>query len=138
MEIRKEFSLSNKYSVSFKKELVEQVLSGKLSKSEAIAHYGVCWMSVNRWLNKFGHEVLEAAGISQISLKSNREVSNTVKMDEKEVRRLAKQVQELEKQLKEAELRAQVYDKMIDVAERELNISIRKKFVTKQSKKSKK
>jgi transposase len=138
MEIRKEFSLNNKYSVSLKKELVEQVLSGKLSKSEASAHYGVSWMSVNRWLNKFGHEVLEASGISQIRLKSNREVSNTVKMDEKEVRRLAKQVQELEKQLKEAELRAQVYDKMIDVAERELNISIRKKFVTKQSKKSKK
>ena len=39
----------------------------------------------------------------------------------------------LEKQLQHQELRAEVLDKLIDVAERDLNISIRKKPGTQQS-----
>jgi len=48
---------------------------------------------------------------------------------------LKKRVEELEKQLKDAELRAIAYSTMVDFAEKEFNIPIRKKLNTKPLKK---
>jgi hypothetical protein len=44
---------------------------------------------------------------------------------------LEKRVAELEKQLKLAEMKAIAFSTMVDIAEREFNIPIRKKFNTK-------
>lgn len=44
---------------------------------------------------------------------------------------LQKRIDELEKQLKDAELRAIAYSTMVDIAEQEFNIPIRKKYNTK-------
>ena len=52
-----------------------------------------------------------------------------------EYMKLQKRIEELEEQLLESELKAITYQTMIDVAERELSISIKKKFNTKPSKK---
>jgi hypothetical protein len=48
---------------------------------------------------------------------------------------LKKRVEELEKQLKDAELKAIAFSTMVDIAEKEFNIPIRKKLNTKPSKK---
>jgi transposase len=48
---------------------------------------------------------------------------------------LKKRIIELEKQLKDAEIKAIAYSTMVDVAEKEFNISIRKKYNTKPLKK---
>jgi hypothetical protein len=48
---------------------------------------------------------------------------------------LEKRVEELEKQLKDAELKAIAFSTMVDIAEKEFNIPIRKKLNTKPSKK---
>ena len=48
---------------------------------------------------------------------------------------LQTKIKRLERELEDAQLRAEAYSKMIDIAERELKISIRKKSNTKQSKK---
>jgi len=45
--------------------------------------------------------------------------------------RLKKRIDELEKQLKDAELKAIAFSTMIDIAEKELKIPIRKKYNTK-------
>ena len=55
---------------------------------------------------------------------------HSVSENEKE---LVDKIASLEKQLKHQELRAEVLDTMIDVAEKQLNISIRKKPGTQQS-----
>ena len=47
---------------------------------------------------------------------------------------LIKRIKELERQLEDEKIRAEGYSKMIDIAEGQLNISIRKKSTTKQSK----
>jgi hypothetical protein len=44
---------------------------------------------------------------------------------------LKKRIAELEKQLKDAELKAIAFSTMVDIAEKEFNIPIRKKFNTK-------
>jgi len=48
---------------------------------------------------------------------------------------LNNRILELEKQLKDADLKTIVYSTMVDIAEKEFNISIRKKYNTKPSKK---
>lgn len=52
-----------------------------------------------------------------------------------EVLQLKKRIAELEKQLKEAEMKAIAYSTMVDIAEKEFNIPIKKKFNTKPSQK---
>ena len=47
---------------------------------------------------------------------------------------MARRIEELEQQLKQEQMRSIVLDQMIDLAEGELNISIRKKSGAKQSK----
>lgn len=48
-----------------------------------------------------------------------------------ETLQLKKRISELEKQLKDAELKAIAFSTMVDIAEKEFNIPIRKKFNTK-------
>lgn len=81
------------------------------------------------WLRKFGYveqpkSHYTAACTFDFMGKSN-----------KDIQALEQKIKLLEKQLADAELKAVVYDKLIEVAERDLNISIRKKHNTKQSSK---
>lgn len=48
---------------------------------------------------------------------------------------LKKRIEELEKQLKDAEMKALAFSAMVDIAEKEFKITIRKKCNTKPSKK---
>ena len=48
---------------------------------------------------------------------------------------LKKRIEELESQLKDAEMKAIAFSTMIDIAEKEFSIPIRKKYNTKPSKK---
>jgi hypothetical protein len=48
---------------------------------------------------------------------------------------LQKRISELEKQLQESEMKSIAYQTMIEIAEREFNISIKKKYNTKPLKK---
>jgi hypothetical protein len=52
-----------------------------------------------------------------------------------EYTKLQKRIEELEKQLCESELQTLTYQTMVEIAERELKISIKKKFNTKPLKK---
>ena len=90
------------------------------------------------WMRQFGY-------ISSISLRRSAFESNfeymarkkSVKTDSVpeqesfENLQLKKRVAELEKQLKDAELKAIAFSTMIDIAEKELKIPIRKKYNTK-------
>jgi len=135
MKTKEEFSLTRRFTESLKKQVVKTVLEGTYTKGEAAKAYSISWMSVQRWLNKFGHQVLIEEGISEIKLKKNQsDISMKRSPESQDIQAMKKRIKELEKQLEEAELKAMVYDTMIDVAERELKIPIRKKYVTKQSK----
>jgi ABC-type phosphate transport system auxiliary subunit len=59
---------------------------------------------------------------------------NTVSK-EFETLQLQKRITELESQLKDAEMKAILFSTMVDIAEKEFNIPIRKKYNTKPSKK---
>lgn len=115
------------YSKTFKLQVVEEVLKGAISKEAARKKYGIRGKSaILKWMRKF--EVSIHHHVPEFFL----EMKDAEKT-EKEA--LLKRIAELERALDAAQLKSEVYSKMIDVAERELKISIRKKSSTKQSEK---
>jgi nicotinamide mononucleotide adenylyltransferase len=90
-----------------------------------------------RWMRKLGYDDSIptrrpnfASNPIQVKKKeSNQEHSNSF-----ENLQLKKRIEELEKQLKDAEMKAIAFSTMVDIAEKEFNIPIRKKYNTKPSK----
>lgn len=90
-----------------------------------------------RWMKKLGYPGVGRA--ISTTLNSQRKKMNIKKKmavpgrsdDSLEIPQLKKRVFELEKQLKDAELKAIAFSTMVDIAEREFNIPIRKKLNTK-------
>jgi hypothetical protein len=94
---------------------------------------------VLRWMRKLGYvgEIEHKQFVSKRSIR-RFEVKSTGMVNKRnpeqepfEVLQLKKRVAELEKQLKEAEMKAIAYATMVDIAEKEFNIPIKKKFNTK-------
>ena len=110
------------YTTEFKQDVVRQIVLGAISEKEAIVKYGVSELQqIKNWIKKYS---------SQINY-----VSKNIVMKETEQSELAtilQQKKELEKVLEEANLRIIGLDTLIDVAEKQFNIEIRKKAGTKQ------
>lgn len=97
-----------------------------------------------RWMRKLGYvgqiqhkQYVSKRSIRKFEVKSI-EMSNRKQSDsgqDFELLQLKKRVAALEKQLKDAEMKAIAYATMVDKAEKEFNIAIKKKFNTKPSEK---
>jgi transposase len=110
---------NNAFSEAFKRQVISEVLSGRLTKEQARKQYRIKGKSaVLNWIRKF-------------------DLSNPVYMPDKpsDTKELQAKIKKLEQELEDAQFKAEAYSTMIDIAERELKISIRKKSNTKQSKK---
>jgi transposase len=92
-----------------------------------------------RWMRQLGYPVelatkrLTFGGNNSLMAKKQ---ANTIKSEESfEILQLKKRISELENQLKDAEMKAIAFSTMVDIAEKEFNIPIRKKLNTKPLKK---
>ena len=134
MKMKEEFRVLPSYSEEFKRKIIKEILTGKYSKKEIVNLYNLRWNTIQRWLNKFGQSVILEEGIKTITLKKYNNVSRKNKITESEkVIELREQIKQLKKELEDAELKAELYDKMIEIAEEQFKIPIRKKYVTKRS-----
>jgi len=66
---------------------------------------------------------------------TNKKKTFQIREESFEILQLKKRVLELESQLKDAEMKAIAFSTMVDIAEKEFNIPIRKKLNTKPLKK---
>lgn len=82
-----------------------------------------------RWIAIFAREKGKIKGMANMA-KSQETAS--VQTDSKDVKELQKKIKELEAQLLAAEVKAEVYDRMIEIAEARFCIPIRKKPGAKQ------
>jgi hypothetical protein len=138
MKTKEEFRVQPSYQEAFKRKVVKEILTGKYSKKESMEIYNLPWMTIQRWLNKFGGSVILEEGIETITLKKyNMSRKNKITESQK-VSELRKRVKELEDRLQEAQLKAELNEKIIDIAEEQFKIPIRKKYITRQSPESKK
>jgi len=111
------------YSLSLKLQIVQAIEQGELSTTGAQRQYGIQGRStVVNWLRKYGNFDWENQTPSNMSKTPEQKLLEL----EQEVRLLKKQKSFLEKQVKQSDRKAILFDMMIDLAEKEYNIPIRK------------
>ena len=117
----------NQYTDEFKLKVVTEYLETEISQEELKRKYGFGGNScISNWMLKFG---MKSPSEDQLKLQRIMSEEHTKSPREAE---LEKRIQELENSLDKEQLRALALDTMINIAERELKISIRKKPGTKQ------
>ena len=118
------------YSMSFKLEVVKEIESGLISTSGAKRKYGIQARStVINWLRKYGTFDWENQTPSNMTHSKEQRLMEL----EARVKLLEKQKAMLEHQVERADKKAIIFDMMIDIAEKEYNISIRKNSSPEQS-----
>lgn len=122
------------YSLSFKLQIVEEIESGFLGIKEAQYKYGIQGnATVSTWLRKHGN--FDWINKTYRSMPKSQE-QKLLELEQK-VRLLEKQNKELEKKAERADKKVIFFDMMIDIAEEEFKIPIRKKSLPEQSTASK-
>ena len=118
------------YSMSFKLSVVKEVEKGFISKGGAMRKYGIQGHgTITEWCRKYGN-------FDDYTIKSTRYMKTPEQRIlelEQKLRLLERQNKFLEEQLVESEDKASILDKLIDLAEKEYIIPIRKNSSPEQS-----
>jgi len=122
------------YSISFKLQVVQEIESGELGRTEACHKYGIQAKStVREWLRKYGNFDWE-----------NQSKITVAKTPEQRILELEAKLKLLEKQNARAEHLAEradkkviIFDMLVDMAEQEYDIQIRKNYTPELSNASK-
>lgn len=118
------------YSYSFKLQVIKEIESGQIGIKAAQRKYGIQGnATIRTWLLKHGS--LDWENKSHLTLAKSPE-QRLLELEAK-VRLLEQQKASLEKQLESTDKKAIFFDMMIDIAEEEFKIPIRKKSLPKQS-----
>jgi len=133
----------NKYfSKTEKHQIVQELLSSGCTKVEIWQKYtgqNEEHGQLLRWMRQLGYDSTvktrrpNFAGNTPIMAKKTKDENQGI--EDFEVLQMKKRIAELENQLKDAEMKAIAFSTMVDIAEKEFNIPIRKKYNTKPSKK---
>ena len=112
------------YSMSFKLNVVQEIERGEQSMTSASRKYGIQGdHTVFMWLRKYGNFDWENQTPSHMPKSPEQQILEL----EQQIKLLEKQKAFLEKQVETADKKAIIFDMMIDLAEKEFNIAIRKK-----------
>lgn len=121
------------YSHSFKLSVIEDYLKGTSNITDVCSRYGIQSIGTLRnWIKKFGN--LDEG--YQIKLRMKKTQTQKILELEQQVKLLEKQKKSLEYELERSDKKALFFDMMIDIAEDELKIPIRKKSLSDPSKSS--
>lgn len=121
-------SARNNYSRTFKREVALEYRLGKLSRQELAEKYKISDPSnISHWVRIFEDEInqIHLSAMKRIpkgEIKSEREIAL-----EERVKQLEKLLDKKDKDLSFSKMEAHAYKTMIDIAEEQLHIQIRKK-----------
>lgn len=116
------------YTMSFKLSVVSEVEKGELTYKQAQSKYGIQGRStVLEWLRKYGNFDWDNQTPSSMSKSPEQKLLEL----EQKFRQLERQNNRLKAQAAQSEKKAILFDMMIDLAEKEYNIPIRKNSKTK-------
>jgi transposase-like protein len=114
--MNKEQKITKRYSLSFKQKVITEIENGKLTREGARKIYGIGGGTViNGWIKKFGKLHL-----------LNKVVRIELKDEVSKLKQLEKEKKELESALAQAHLKLIVYESIIEVAEEELGVDLKK------------
>jgi transposase len=113
------------YTMSFKLQVVNAIENGEITASQAVERYGIQSRStVTKWMRKFGN--FDWQHKTPFSMDKEKTPQQRLLELEAENLLLKKQNKTLERQVDQADKKAIIFDMMIDLAEKEYNIPIRK------------
>jgi transposase-like protein len=116
------FIVRRNYTTEFKQDLVRQVGLGAITEREAILKYNLAGIAqIRSWIRKYSSQIIYVA-----------KNTDMIEAEKSEVAEVVQRNRELEKALEHANFRIIGLDAMIDVAEKQFKIEIRKKAGTKQ------
>jgi transposase len=111
------------YTLNFKLQVVAEIERGELSTTGAVRKYGIQARStIVSWLRKYG----KFDWLNQTPSYMPKSPEQKILELEQQVKLLEKQKALLEKQIETADKKAILFDMMINLAEKEYNIPIRK------------
>ena len=118
------------FDESFKRMVIEEYLSSKCSKMELLRKYNIHFKSaIQTWMRRLGYE--DRHRVQKIKFDSTLPFTASMATKNENTRELQKRIHELEQQLQDERLRSEAYLRIIDKAEKELKVSIKKKHSTK-------
>ena len=129
----------NIYTEELKHQMIQELLSTGSTKAEIWRKYTGYKKEhglIAKWMLQLGYTIIakKTNFASSIKKMQKKKVIDVQTDESFENLQLRKRVEELEKQFKDAEMKAIAFSTMVDIAEKEFNIPIRKKFNTKPSK----
>lgn len=111
------------YTMSFKLQVVSEIERGELTRSQALHKYGIQAKSTIRtWLRKYGNFDWENQSYKSMRKSPQQRI---IELEEK-IKLLEKQKARAEYIAERSDKKAILFDMMIDLAEKEYNIPIRK------------
>ena len=117
--------MSVRFTEAFKLHVVEEVESGRITQSDAGRKYGILGHStILKWCHKYGRHTTQ---------RSARDMEMRMDKKETELLLLQNEIKALKQELEDARFKNVVLETLVDVAERELAIPIRKKYGAKRS-----
>ena len=106
------------YSVAFKMQVVEEVENGLISAEGARKLYGISGKdSIPSWIEKYG-----------INNKINKAVYIMTNAEELELVALRKENKRLKKALDDSHVHVLAWESLVEIAEAELHVDLKKKF----------
>lgn len=111
------------YSLSFKLQVVQEIEQGLLTRTQALSKYGIqSGATIRTWLKKYGNFDWQ----NQTPLSMSKTPEQKILELEEKVKLLEKQKARAEHLAERADKKVILFDMMIDLAEKEFNIPIRK------------
>ena len=118
------------YPMSFKLSVVREYEETKVSLEELTRKYGIQGHNtVRRWINKFGTFDWQNLTLQPMAKTKDQEL---IELREK-VKVLERKNARLEKELEQKDMKAEFFNLMIEIAEEEYGVDIRKKCSPEQS-----
>lgn len=113
------------YDLGVKTKIIEKYLEGDVSFAMLSRQYKIHPGVISRWLRviKNGRPVVKHNKISKFTGMAQHQT----------IEQLREQIKQLSRQLEDERIKAELYKKMIEIAERDLGIPIEKKYGAKRS-----
>jgi transposase-like protein len=112
------------YELKLKAKIIEEYLQGEASFAMLSRRYKIHPGVISRWIRviKNGRPVMR------------KKISKFTGMAQQQtIEQLQEQIKQLKRQLEDEQIKAELYKKMIEIAERDLGIPIEKKYGAKRS-----
>lgn len=116
------------YSEAFRRKVIEEYLSSNVSKMFLLRKYGIKMKSgIQRWMKLYGYEDHKQPVMIKFSAVRSHALIRKMNTGKASKKQLEEKIRELERQLEDEKLRAEAYERIIEKAEKDLKVPIRKK-----------